>query len=103
MDNKDIINAVEPESEPKLLNIKEIEQRILIFGIMRTVQSYDAEKRILTYVGQMPRVLLSATYEHPDMAEYLVPGSLVATCEYMSRYGLCALMSDHTLKLLFYV
>lgn len=88
---------------PKLLNVKEIEQRALIFGVVRTVQSYDANKRELTCAGQMPRVLLSGTYEHPDMAEYLVPGSLVVTCEYMSRYSMCALMSDHTLKLLFYV
>lgn len=93
----------ELDSGPKLLNVKEIEQRVLIFGITRTVQSYNAETRELTCVGQMPRILLSATYEHPDMAEYLVPGSLVVTCEYMSRYSMCVLLSNHELKLLFHV
>lgn len=93
----------ELDTGPKLLNVKEIEQRVLIFGITRTVQSYDAKKRELTCVGQMPRILLSATYEHPDMAEYLAPDSLVVTCEYMSRYSVCAFMSNHELKLLFHV
>lgn len=85
---------------PKLLDVGRIEQLHLIFGVVCTVQSYDHAKRELTCVGWMTRVIPAAQYEHPDIEAYLIPGARIVRYEVNRCYGVSALMSDHTLKLL---